>query len=696
MLRSQTKTKLESVTDTTTSSNGEEKIMKSVAASTLESKKEESADDKNDDGSEVINDNKHQKQIRIILRLVYAFTFFLAPVKDGLAPLVSVFLVVAKGWTPGKAGLIWFIRDMCSIVANPFVGAVVDTTIRKRFLLIVVTAITTLTACMIIWTQNFAILCVKSVIEGITTTFIQPLKISLVLGLLGTTTFSDESTKVEMFDHSGSFIVIIVSGFLAYLSYPNVDIVFYVIGVGGMIACICLLFMPLYVNDDEQEKVEEDSNKDDGQENGADTRNSSVDDKRKAFAASKRSSPTKGKPTSSSYRPRVALALGPIINDDDYHEKNGDEENDEMDNDTDDDGNDEDDDTLDDESDTNPHFVRRSTRLIKQASLRLFLGDAFEDSDDNDDGTNTSASSRSLINHDSSRNLAEGGTPTSYITMLQNKDFVLYGLSVFFFHLGNAAILPLMSQMMAIDSGVRAGIPYTCANIAIAQLTSVAAAWAMGKAISDHSVKHKIPVLIGYIFAVPIRCALIVLIGLYWPKDRYQIYALMSTQLLDGIGAGTFGLSIPLILEVLTQGTGHFSFSNGIINTLHQCGGALSNLIIGYVVTYTSYNTGFITCGGLGSLSIVLISFVNVTNHNISLAPRYLLTMTDEQILEAGGTSKDDVISIDGSLASSFSSDDRKKKIKTKHDDDEKLLKLENGLAGSSSSSSDNDDKLQL
>ena len=163
----------------------------------------------------------------------------------------------------------------------------------------------------------------------------------------------------------------------------------------------------------------------------------------------------------------------------------------------------------------------------------------------------------SCIDHASSRNLRQGENPVSRLSMaLENKDLRLYVGSSFFFHLGNAAILPLLSQVIALDSG-RAGIPFTCGNVGIAQLSSIFATVAMGKSISSgHG--YKVSVIAGYIIGVPLRCAVILVLIKY----QQNPYALMATQVLDGVGAGTFGLSVPIYLKHLTAGT--FVFKVGI------------------------------------------------------------------------------------------------------------------------------------
>lgn len=57
-------------------------------------------------------------------------------------------------------------------------------------------------------------------------------------------------------------------------------------------------------------------------------------------------------------------------------------------------------------------------------------------------------------------------------------------------------------------------------------------------------------VITGYFVGVPLRCLTIIALVIYKPN----VYALMATQVLDGIGAGIFGLSLPIYTKHLTAG----------------------------------------------------------------------------------------------------------------------------------------------
>ena len=78
------------------------------------------------------NAESHFKEVASILHLLLCFNFFFAPVNDGLAPLVSVFLVVGKDWDTGSVGVVWFARDIAALTCQTFAGALVDRSEHKK------------------------------------------------------------------------------------------------------------------------------------------------------------------------------------------------------------------------------------------------------------------------------------------------------------------------------------------------------------------------------------------------------------------------------------------------------------------------------------------------------------------------------------------------------------------------------------
>ncbi|MEH2373105.1 MFS transporter [Nostoc sp.] len=71
-------------------------------------------------------------------------------------------------------------------------------------------------------------------------------------------------------------------------------------------------------------------------------------------------------------------------------------------------------------------------------------------------------------------------------------------------------------------------------------------------------------------------------------------YFLVSVPILDGIGAGIFGVLSVLMVADLTKGTGRFNVTQGILNTAIGIGAGLSNVLAGFVVKSAGYNVGFL------------------------------------------------------------------------------------------------------
>ncbi|MEH2162625.1 MAG: MFS transporter [Nostoc sp.] len=71
-------------------------------------------------------------------------------------------------------------------------------------------------------------------------------------------------------------------------------------------------------------------------------------------------------------------------------------------------------------------------------------------------------------------------------------------------------------------------------------------------------------------------------------------YFLVSVQILDGIGAGIFGVLSVLMVTDLTKSTGPFNVTQGMLNTAIGVGTGLSNVLAGFVVQSAGYNVGFL------------------------------------------------------------------------------------------------------
>ena len=82
-------------------------------------------------------------------------------------------------------------------------------------------------------------------------------------------------------------------------------------------------------------------------------------------------------------------------------------------------------------------------------------------------------------------------------------------------------------------------------------------------------------------------------------------WLLVSVQILDGVGAGIFGVVSVIVVADLAQRTGRFNLLQGAMNTCVASGASLSNLVAGLVAQEHGYRSGFI----LVILALIALAF---------------------------------------------------------------------------------------
>ena len=102
--------------------------------------------------------------------------------------------------------------------------------------------------------------------------------------------------------------------------------------------------------------------------------------------------------------------------------------------------------------------------------------------------------------------------------------------------------------------------------------------------------------LIGFA-VLPIR-------GLLYTLGTHP-YFLVAVQLLDGIGAGIFGVVGVLVIADLTKATGRFNLMQGVLATAVGIGASLSNLMTGFVVHARGFDAGFCVLSAIAALALL-------------------------------------------------------------------------------------------
>jgi MFS family permease len=84
---------------------------------------------------------------------------------------------------------------------------------------------------------------------------------------------------------------------------------------------------------------------------------------------------------------------------------------------------------------------------------------------------------------------------------------------------------------------------------------------------------------------------------------------LVAIQILDGVGAGIFGVLSILVVSDLTRGSGLFNTTQGAIATAVGLGASMSNAFAGGLLQRSSYNVVFLVLAGIAVAAVAVLWF---------------------------------------------------------------------------------------
>lgn len=157
-------------------------------------------------------------------------------------------------------------------------------------------------------------------------------------------------------------------------------------------------------------------------------------------------------------------------------------------------------------------------------------------------------------------------------SLFHNRPLLRFGLACAFFHLGNAAMLPLLNQRLAATVADSAPLLWTGIAIVVAQLTMIPVAlWVARSRRFDVAW-----FVYAAILVLPVRGVLAYAFTSEWNN--------IPVQVLDGMAAGALGVATPLMVQRFTEGSGRFNTSLGFVMTLQGIGAAMSPALANTVV----------------------------------------------------------------------------------------------------------------
>lgn len=198
------------------------------------------------------------------------------------------------------------------------------------------------------------------------------------------------------------------------------------------------------------------------------------------------------------------------------------------------------------------------------------------------------------IDYDKARGFNKNHESMPLKDILLYPPLILFGLILFFFHFGNAAILPLLGQAANDEFKNINPVLYTALTVVVAQCTMIITSIIALKIINKAGALNKI--ILAALLALPVRA----LFTAYFHSPSSMVFI----QILDGLGAGFLGVALPVVVSKLLNNTGRINAGLGFVMTLHSIGAALSTTYAGLIAHHYSYSAAFL---GLGIMAVIAL-----------------------------------------------------------------------------------------
>lgn len=211
-----------------------------------------------------------------------------------------------------------------------------------------------------------------------------------------------------------------------------------------------------------------------------------------------------------------------------------------------------------------------------------------------------SAIPESAIDHKAARGLEdEDGhdkdeSAQGYSILFQRKPLLILAAALAFFHLGNAAMLPLYGQAV-VDAGKADPAAFTALTIVVAQGVMIVTSLVAMVGAERYGYW---PVLMASFLSLPIRGVLAALFVTDW--------GVYPVQFLDGVGAGLQSVAVPGMVAAILSGTGRVNVGQGAVMTMQGVGAAISPLLGGALAQWFGYRPAFVVLGACAAGSVAL------------------------------------------------------------------------------------------
>lgn len=189
----------------------------------------------------------------------------------------------------------------------------------------------------------------------------------------------------------------------------------------------------------------------------------------------------------------------------------------------------------------------------------------------------------------------DAGEARGWRALLGSRVLVVLGIALLCFHLGNAAMLPLLGMAMSTTKAMEpaVGVAFTIIVAQAVMVIASVAAVPLAKRTSGWLV------LLVSFAVLPLRGLLAAMLhGAHWGS--------VPIQVLDGVGAGLQSVAVPNVLARALSGTGRVNVGQGAVMTAQGIGASLSPALGAWIAQLLGYPLAFGLLGLCAVPSVVV------------------------------------------------------------------------------------------
>jgi MFS family permease len=183
----------------------------------------------------------------------------------------------------------------------------------------------------------------------------------------------------------------------------------------------------------------------------------------------------------------------------------------------------------------------------------------------------------------------------SMASLLKRRPLLIFGACIMLFHLGNAAMLPLMGSVLTMRSSQWATVMIGACLVGPQLVVAALSPWAGRKA----QAWGRRPLLLAGFSFVIVRGLLFA--GVNDPT------LLVVVQLLDGLTGAAMSVLVPLTIADLTRGSGRFNLAQGMIGMMMGFGASLSPTLAGFISDCAGSAWAFVGLAGSAGIALLAV-----------------------------------------------------------------------------------------